>query len=113
MDNEDCMGDCELIAFVMLIEALLHYIPWREYLKGHDLPRPIAYALGVSGLMVPFTVWLYKRNEINVALHLWAVILTGGIAVLAAYGADAIKDLYWKEREATEREIEARKKRDV
>ena len=31
MDNEDRMDDCELIAFVMLIEALLHYTPWREF----------------------------------------------------------------------------------
>ena len=67
--------------------------------------------LGVCGLMIPFTAWLYERGEIEVAVRLWMVIVAGGVSVLALYGLDAIKDLYWKEREASERE--AARKQDV
>lgn len=103
------MNDFSLIAIAMLAEGFLHYFPWRQFLKGRDLPRPIAYALGVIGLMLPFTIWLYEHGEIDTIVRLWMVIVAGGIAVLALYGIDAIKDLYWKEREASEREAEARK----
>lgn len=103
------MSDWVLIAFVMVTELMLHYIPWRQFLRGCELPRPAAYALGVIGMMGPFTVWLMERCHIEIAIMLWLVILAGGMAVLGGYGADAIRDLYWREREAREREQEARR----
>ena len=103
------MSDLGLIVYVMMAEALLHYIPWKPFLRGRDLPRPIAYALGVCGLMLPFTAWLYEQGETEIIVRLWMVIISGGIAVLALYGADSIRDLWWRERESSEREAEARK----
>jgi hypothetical protein len=52
-----------LIALVMAIEVALHYFRWRETLQGHELPRPVAYILGVAGMMVPFTIWLMENNQ--------------------------------------------------
>ena len=85
-----------LIALVMTAELGLHYFPWRMLLKGRDLPRVAAYVLGVCGLMIPFSAWLWRRGEIGVIQTLWLVIAAGGLTVMALYGLDrmckAMKD---------------------
>lgn len=93
-----------LIALVMMGEALLHYFPWKKLLKGNELPRVAAYALGVLGLMIPFSAWLLEQNEVGVLKILWMVIIAGGLSVLALYGLDRYIELEWRDIEANERE---------
>ncbi len=93
-----------LIALVMTIEVALHYFRWREALQGHELPRPVAYILGVAGMMVPFTFWLLENSQIETARVLWFVIVAAGMAVILSYGIDWVADLVWKLREARQRE---------
>jgi hypothetical protein len=100
------MSTFEMIAVVVITEGLLHYFPWRKILRGRDLPRVAAYALGVLGLMVPFTVWLMGRGERDIALTLWIAIVSGGMMVLMLYGLDHVIDLEWKVREGSEREVQ-------
>lgn len=99
-----------LIALVMLSEGLLHYFPWKKLLKGRELPRVAAYTLGVLGLMIPFTAWLYQCNELETITVLWMVISAGGLIVMALYGLDRYIELEWRDREAIEREALARER---
>lgn len=95
-----------LIALVVAIEIALHYFRWRETLQGRDLPRPIAYALGVAGMMVPFTFWLLENSLVDAARVLWLVIVAAGLAVVLSYGIDWVVELIWNVREARQREKE-------
>ncbi len=97
-----------LIALVMMGEAFLHYFPWMKLLKGKDLPRVPAYALGVLGLMVPFSMWLLEQGEVEILKVLWMVIIAGGLSVLALYGLDRYIELEWRDIEASERERASR-----
>ncbi len=99
-----------LIALVMLAELALHYFPWKLLLKGKELPRVAAYALGMLGLMVPFSTWLWKRNAVEVIQVLWIVIISGGLTVFALYGLDRYIEMEWQRMEASERERDAKKK---
>ena len=104
------MNELVLILLAAIVEGLLHYIPWRKFLKGNELPRLAAYIFGVLGLMVPFTYWLMvEQGELFVAVTLWKVIVGGGMTVIALYGLDHYVDLIWKDMEATEREVHAKK----
>lgn len=96
--------DFQTIALVFFVEGFLHYFRWREILKGHELPRPVAYILGVLGLMVPYSAWLIRRGSVQEVIMLWAVIVGGGLSVLSCYGIDAVSDLYWGKRHAEQRE---------
>jgi hypothetical protein len=98
------MNETTLIVIVALAQFGLHYFPWKLWCNGKELPRPIAYAFGVVGLMVPFTAWLIEQSEMSTAWMLWKVIVAGGMMVLALYGLDHYRLLMWKDREATERE---------
>ena len=92
----------------MISEAFLHYFPWMKFFKGRTLPRLLAYIFGVLGLMVPFTVWLMQESNLEIVIGLWKVIVAGGITVMALYGLDHYLDLWWKDMEATEREVHAK-----
>jgi len=93
-----------LLMLVVLAEALLHYFPWRMLLRGNKLHRLAAYALGLLGMMVPFTAWLWQTGEYEVIRALWSVIGAAGMTVFALYGLDHYLDLIMKDIEATERE---------
>ena len=93
-----------LIVLVMLAEAFLHYFPWRMLLKGRELPRLAAYTLGLLGMMVPLTAWLWQTGEYEIIKALWLVICSAGLIVFALYGLDHYLDLIMKDIEATERE---------
>jgi hypothetical protein len=93
-----------MIALVVIAEAFLHYFPWRRVLHGRELPRVAVYALGVLGLMLPFTFWLIELGEYAIIQTLWIVIISGGTSVLALYGLDHVVELEWKVKEGTERE---------
>lgn len=100
------MKELVLVAFVVVVEALLHYVPWRLIMKGkrEELPRVVAYTLGVLGMMVPFTVWLWDRGDIETIHAMWQVIGAAGVAVLFLYWLDDYLDLNMKDIESTERE---------
>jgi hypothetical protein len=93
-----------LIALVVFIESTLHYFPWRGVLQGHKLPRTVAYALGVAGMMIPFSIWLSENNQQETIKVLWMVILGAGLSVLLCYGIDWVVSLVWKLRESSQRE---------
>ena len=93
-----------LVAFVMITELGLHYFPWRMLLKGRKLPRLAAYTLGLLGMMVPLSVWLWLSGEHEVIKALWLVIGASGLMVFALYGLDHYLELIMKDIEATERE---------
>jgi hypothetical protein len=94
-----------MVALVVISEAFLHYFPWRKILKGRELPRVAAYALGVLGLIAPFIAWLTELGEYQIAGTLSLVIIAGGASVLSLYGLDHVVELEWKVREGTEREV--------
>lgn len=85
-----------LIVLVMFIESTLHYFPWREILRGKKLPRQAAYILGVAGMMLPFSVWLFENNQLGIIKVLWMVILGAGLSVLLCYLIDWVVGLVWK-----------------
>jgi branched-subunit amino acid transport protein AzlD len=98
-----------LIIFVVIVEALLHYFPWRLLLRGKELPRLVAYILGVIGLMVPFSVWVVVvLTDWRLVAVLWGTIVAGGITVMILYGLDHVVDLEWRKRECDQREKELR-----
>lgn len=93
-----------LVLFVMITELGLHYFPWRMLLRGKKLPRLAAYTLGLLGMMVPLTVWLWQIGELEVIKALWMVIVAAGMTVFSLYGLDHYLELIMKDIEATERE---------
>jgi len=96
------MNNISLIVTVMISEGLLHYFPWKMLLRGKELPRVAAYALGVLGLMAPFTAWLWERGEMEIIRMLWMVIVAGGLVVLVSYGLDHYLKLEMRDLEARE-----------
>jgi hypothetical protein len=96
--------DFKLILIAVLSEAFLHYLPWRGFLRGHELPRPAAYALGVLGLMLPYGFWLYERGLLQEIYMLVALIFFGGSIVVLCYLLDALIDVTWRANHAEERE---------
>jgi hypothetical protein len=97
-----------VIVMVMMAEGLLHYFPWRVLLRGRELPRLVAYTLGLLGMMGPLTAWLLERNDVELIQALWAVIVSAGLTVFALYGFDHYLDLIMKDIEAIERERRSR-----
>jgi hypothetical protein len=88
----------------MAAELGLHYFPWRLLLKGRNLPRVVAYVLGVCGLMVPLSLWLWMDGEAVIIPILWLFVVAGGLTVLGLYGLDRLLDLEMRDIEAAQRE---------
>ena len=110
------MGMEELIVIVVIAEALLHYFRWRMILGGKELPRVAAYTLGVLGLMLPYSRWLWLQVVVqaqDAVMVLWMVIIAGGLSVLVCYGTDAIINLAWSKRESEQRERLLQEQHDV
>jgi hypothetical protein len=97
-----------VIVMVMMAEFGLHYFPWRVLLRGRELPRLVAYTLGLLGMMGPLTAWLWAQGEMEIIQTLWAVIVSAGVTVFALYGLDHYLDLIMKDVEANEREEQQR-----
>jgi hypothetical protein len=97
------MSNGVLVVVVVFVEMFLHYFPWR-LIFGKELPRLLAYGLGVLGLMVPFTVWLLEHGNNEIAIMLWMVLSAGGLAVGTLYLLDWVINLVWGKREAEQRE---------
>lgn len=98
-----------MIVMIVVTEALLHYFPWRLILKGHDLPRPPAYVLGVSAIAIPLSAWLLVFGYVESVIALWLAIVSAGVVVMILYLFDYVLDLMWKDREAQEREKHVKK----
>jgi hypothetical protein len=98
----------DLIVMVAALEFGLHYFPWR-ILIGRELPRLAAYTLGLLGMMVPFSVWLMDKNEIEILQTLWTVVISAGITVFALYGLDRYLNLERREVEASQIEAMLKK----
>lgn len=89
----------ELVVIVVLVELGLHYFPWRMLIR-RKLPRLAAYTLGLLGIMVPFSLWLMDRGEIEIMQTMWIVVVSAGFTVFALYGFDRHLDLERKDVEA-------------
>jgi len=76
-----------VIACIITVLALLteHWFPWRLLLR-RDLHRVAAYVLGVLALALPLTALFWSERRYVVAL--WAVIVSGGSAVMLAHFVD-------------------------
>ena len=91
----------DLLLTLLTVWLLLwteHWFPWRLMLRK-DLPRLVAYILGVLALHVPLTgLYIYWASSgVDVGEHahlvaLWVVTVGGGLAVLSAYGIDWLLD---------------------
>jgi len=74
-----------LVAVLLLLVE--HWLPWRMIFK-RELPRILAYVLGVLALALPFSALLAYWGEFHALAAFWAVVAAGGLAVMTAYFAD-------------------------
>lgn len=102
-DRKMQMSIRDLVVIVALVELGLHYFPWRM-LIGKELPRLAAYTLGMLGMMVPFSVWLMDRNEMEIVQTLWIMIVAAGLMVFGLYGLDHYLDVSHRAHDAEELE---------
>lgn len=70
-----------------LIQLVLHWFPW-QMVFPNGLPRVLAYAFGMLGILLPFSGLLMLWQEWTVLVALWAVVVACGLAVVKAYGVD-------------------------
>ena len=83
------------VLIVMLILWLEHWFPWHMAL-GKELPRLVAYVLGVLAMVLPLSglYWMWSLDPPGSAhvylIALWVVVLAGGAAVGIAYVIDWI-----------------------
>lgn len=91
-----------IVLVAALIAALslwvMHWFPW-ELMLRRELPRLVAYTLGMLAITVPISVvhvvWMMVPEWKPVwpgaeIAALWIVVVAGGLAVLIAYGVDWI-----------------------
>lgn len=87
------IGQIALASFLaVLILWVEHWFPWQLMLRK-PLPRVTAYILGVMALAIPLSVlyWQWDRFYVPPHFHLialWSVVVSGGLAVMAAYAVD-------------------------
>lgn len=102
-----------LVCLVMAIEIALHYFPWRVLLRGHKLPRLAAYTLGLLGIMVPFSAWLWLNGKADVMGVLWLVVVSAGLTVFGLWGLDHYLTLIMRDIESSERDAVRKKDEDA
>ena len=90
------IGLAALVASLTLL--VQHYFPWRLVFRK-DLPRVLAYVMGVLALAAPLSGLFVVWGEFASLVSLWVVIGAGGISVMGAYG---LEWLLKKIREAEE-----------
>ena len=95
-----------LIVIVCLAEGFLHYIPFKMYLRGHELPRVAAYTCGMLAILIPFTAWLQGQGAMisteKVLTYLWASTGSAGAVVALLYQVDRRSHLEMKQKERDE-----------
>ena len=69
----------------------LHWFPWEKF-TGHRIEVPWSYVAGVSVLASVYSAWLAvaQCSWLTGLIGLWAIIVSGGLADLAAYGLDRL-----------------------
>jgi uncharacterized membrane protein YgcG len=73
------------VVMVWLLLWVQHWFPWQLMLR-RQLPRLVAYVLGVLAMALPLTVlWWHDRGIVTV---LWSVIVAAGAATVSAYAID-------------------------
>src|SRR5689334_5648918 len=70
-----------------LLQWVLHWFPWRMLLR-RDLPRLLAYILGMLGIILPVSGLFIYQQAWNSLIALWAVVIASGVATVKAYGLD-------------------------
>lgn len=85
------LGIAALIA--ALVQCVLHWFPWR-LASGQDLPRTRAYALGVLGIVLPYSglllLWIGEQScgVLPALIGIWVIVAASGGAVNLAYWLD-------------------------
>ena len=94
-----------LIAALMSALSLMvqHLLPWPK-IFDRDMPRVVAYILGVLALALPLTVLFAVWALWQALLALWMVIVAGGASVLLAYALEDWLKVRIIAREGSERE---------
>lgn len=73
---------CVLAVLMLWVQ---HWFPWRMVFRC-ELPRLVAYVLGVLALVAAQS-WVFWGDN-RVVCGLWVVVVSGGAAVVCAYGVD-------------------------
>ena len=74
------------LAVTVLTLLLSHYIPWRKRLH-----RLTAYTIGVFCIYLGMAIWLIPTGQWRIFLGACAFALSGGFAVIVAWGVDHIR----------------------
>jgi hypothetical protein len=90
-----------IVALVLVVE---HYFPWQLVLRGGDLPRPVAYMLGVAAMVVPVLVLLAGWGMWRAVWAVITAVVVGGTTVLICYLIDWILRARIRLQEQSERE---------
>ena len=77
-----------LMALAISGQLAAHYFPWKR-LMHRELPRPLAYIIGVAIMITPYAVWLGMTGAYSNLVGLLVVVFSSGLAVLLAYLLDA------------------------
>ena len=85
-----------------LLLALAHWFPYPARLK-----RLVAYFIGVSCLLIGFTIWLGQEGEWDIVAGLVAISVIGGLVTAGCYGIDWLA-LVIKKSWKAERDIKRR-----
>lgn len=75
-----------IAAFVIQLGS--HFFPWAQVLGVKKLHPIIAYVIGTLTNGLIFTAWLYFRRDWHMIWVFWAVIVAGGLGVIAGYAID-------------------------
>lgn len=86
------------IAVTALVSALMLWVEHYAPVKARHLT--VNYILGVLALMLPFSGLLIAWQQWLVLSAVWVVVVSGGVAVMAAYGIDQYLALHGRMKAA-------------
>lgn len=78
-----------------------HWAPLARII-GRPLPKPIAYVIGVLGILLPYSVYMGVFQ--GVWWEVWYFVLASGIATILAYVVDYMLHLHARAKDAEELE---------
>jgi hypothetical protein len=80
----------KLVVLCGLLTMLEHYLPWKAIL-GVELPKLIAYVLGILAVFVPLTLLFVEYPMVTgwrAALALWVAATGAGLGTVLCYVLD-------------------------
>lgn len=96
-------------AFVVVVPAATmiaaHYIPWARF-TGRKLPRPAAYAIGLTTILLTVTfAWWYTGEPSSAIIvgWFWAASMAAGLSTGLAYILDAAVEANHRKDDEIER----------